>query len=187
MFVIAFSCSHTHSCTHTHAHTHVHTHTHTHTHTQPLASELAQSNKDVISLGEEVTRLQELVDELKEEAVEKETEDPNKSEEDFTTLINLKDDSAPTKNLIDLNSPGNREGVALQSHDPVQNITELTASGSHDLLTEVNPAMHQQTGLLQPLVLPSNEEEHKQDEDIDLERLQESSNNSFIQQSQELF
>ena len=77
--------------------------------------------------------------------------------------------------------------MALQSHDPVQNNTELTASGSHDLLTEVSPAMHLQTELLQPLVVPSDDREHKQDEDIDLQRFQESSNNSFVQQSQELF
>ncbi len=147
----------------------------TYTYVQPLLSKLTDSNTEIIALDQEVTRLQELADELQREKSEKK---PLK--EDGSIHTNNEATNIKPINLIDLNSP--RDGDKNLCTPREQSVDIEPPIISHDILSEsiLESSLNLQAELLQPLVVEDKEETTSGSS-------RHEPNSSFIQQSQELF
>ncbi|XP_064382414.1 BRCA1-A complex subunit Abraxas 1-like [Halichondria panicea] len=142
---------------------------------EPLLSKLTDSNTEIIALDQEVTRLQELADELQREKSEKK---PLK--EDGSIHTNNEATNIKPINLIDLNSP--RDGDKNLCTPREQSVDIEPPIISHDILSEsiLESSLNLQAELLQPLVVEDKEETTSGSS-------RHEPNSSFIQQSQELF
>ncbi len=141
------------------------------THTQPLVSQLTDSNAKVIALDKEVTRLQELADELYREK--------NSLKENDPTTVHSEDNPTSVKldNLIDLNSPEDSDKTLCAAPSEQVMATSIYVSLSESLLLE--PTLTVSTEVLQPIIVDEDKVE------IDSNSIPHEP--SFIEQSQELF
>ena len=136
---------------------------------------MTDSNTEIITLDQEVTRLQELAEELQREKSEKKP-----LIEDDSIHFNNKATNIKPANLIDLNSPKDIDKSLCTPSELSVDIEPPIIS--RDILSEsiLEPAVNLTTELLQPLVVEDKE-------DTNSGSIQHEPNSSFIQQSQELF